>query len=135
MSEEKFGHRAEEMVQEALRRQGDRVKPASHFEDHVLKLDFWVWHARRQQWLPIQFTVNLGRAVTDKGADALGRGVIISWLPAEKLDAWAETHSLDLQNWLVTKFWTQVEAVLQAKGPELERLWNRPSWIRLLPKG
>ena len=118
-----FGHEAEEWAVELLLASGAEVRPGSYREDCILKVDFWVRNCRR--WLPVQFSVDRRRLCGEKGMDCLRRGVIPSYLPAEKLEEWASGRDSRLQKELVSQFWKQVEAVL-AGFPKLRLL--EPAW-------
>jgi len=51
------GHDAEDWMISILSEAKMAVRPSSHFEDTVLKVDFWV-RLRDGRWLPVQFTTS-----------------------------------------------------------------------------
>lgn len=118
MEEKNFGLRAEEWIAGFLQEAGYQCYQATRFEDHKLKIDFWV--KRKGQWLPIQFTINHQAIVSEKGIDALRRGVIPSWLEDEKLEEAANGWP-QLRRQLVDQFWKQVDAVLESFSVKLRQ--------------
>jgi len=115
-----FGLIAEGWTVEMLESAGYKIRRATYREDHVEKVDFWVWSTECEKWIPVQFTLDRKAAVSWKGIDALRRGIVISWLDSDELRGWATSHSEKVANKLAGQFWGQLERVLQI-SPNLSR--------------
>lgn len=105
------GHDAEDWMVTILSEAGMAVRPGSHDEDTVLKVDFWVQHPRTGRWLPVQFTTSRRSVCTEKCMDALTRGVLISKLSYGTLEAWAMGRK-ELGKKILSQFWSQLDQIL-----------------------
>ena len=92
-----------------LTRYGAEVVPSTLYEDHRLKVDLWVRRSRREEFLPIQFTTNREAVVSEKGLDALRRGIIPSWIDPRAIEDAVAAKDGHI---VVSQFWRQVDAVL-----------------------
>lgn len=91
-----FGLEIEDLIQELLRQCECQVVKATIHEDHVRKIDFWVYSAEihcngeyaNEDFLPIQFTIDRNAACGLKGRDALKQGIVIIFVDANDLLEW-----------------------------------------------
>jgi len=124
----KFGHRAESWVIDLLVAAGYQVIPSTEADDKICKVDFWV--AWNNHWLAIQFLINRQAVVSQKGLDALHRGIVPSWLNGQELEE-AVNGKPETQKRLLTQFWKQVESIVAAcpelpvRRPAVTALWSR----------
>lgn len=94
-----------------LKLAGYEARPSSQEEDEIHKVDFWVKVPRGEQWVAVQFSLDHGNMVSEKGRDALRRCIVPSCLNGQDLEL-AVSGNVELRTRLVLRFWEQVQATL-----------------------
>lgn len=113
------GHEAEYLVQALLVESGYRVVKGTVHEDHILKIDFWIFGEEVKkvndgdEFLAIQFTTDLRAAYGFKGQDCIQRGIMIVYIDADMILEWKKSKDYSLREKICNKFWQIVFGVAQ----------------------
>jgi len=117
------GHEAEDLIQALLEECGCFVAKGTIYEDHRLKIDFWVFGEEAKkvnggEYVPIQFTVDRQAACGTKGLQAIRGGVIIVCIGFQDLIQWENSQDPSLKDvirWRIYHdFWESAFKVVKA---------------------
>lgn len=104
-----YGIRAENWTFLILERNGCIIVKSSREEDCHYKVDFWIKY--NNTWFAIQFSIDWKEMISNKGKDALFRGVVPIWLNYNNLEKAINGNKKEECN-LVKKFWESLKGIV-----------------------